>query len=402
VLGLRWLVGVRTGDRQWPRLDRVDISLIAVGVTSSVVPLLMMVIRQRTITSTDFLYSIVMWKLIAEYAVVRSAVTTRGQVTRCLVLSMLSAAIVSGIGILQSLSLFGVPGLLAKYYAPLGVTSALSIGRGSSLLSLPAAVADLAILNLAIAIAMIARRYRHRLWLGGLAVLFVMGVVAAAEFSTVIGMILAVAVIVVLTRWGRIIVYAVPVAIAGSAALWPVIQIRLGGFQSASGIPNSWLTRLYNLQTYFWPVLASDHNWILGVRPTARVVATDQEYGYVWIESGYTWLLWGGGVPLLLSYLAFALTSIRKGWAYARRPDVSRVAGTAVAAVMCSQVFLMTFDPHLTYRGSGDMLFLILALVRVLPGRAPGHKAGSLQGPAGAALDRSVTVPAPRLEEVFA
>jgi hypothetical protein len=120
------------------------------------------------------------------------------------------------------------------------------------------------------------------------------------------------------------------------------------------------------------------------------VVATDQEYGYVWIESGYTWLLWGGGIPLLLSYLAFAWASIRKGWAYARRPDVSGVAGTAVAAVMCSQVFLMLFDPHLTYRGSGDMLFLILALVRVLPRRAPGRE------PEG------VTVTQPRREEVFA
>jgi hypothetical protein len=29
----------------------------------------------------------------------------------------------------------------------------------------------------------------------------------------------------------------------------------------------------------------------------------------------------------------------------------------------------MIFDPHLTYRGSGDAFFLILGLVRMLPGK---------------------------------
>ena len=53
IIGLRWLVLLRTGDRRWPRLDGVDISLIALGIFSSVVPLLVMVLRQRPITSDD-------------------------------------------------------------------------------------------------------------------------------------------------------------------------------------------------------------------------------------------------------------------------------------------------------------------------------------------------------------
>jgi hypothetical protein len=178
----------------------------------------------------------------------------------------------------------------------------------------------------------------------------------------------------VLTRSGRILGYAIPVAVVGAALLWPVIKIRLTGFQSASGLPISWLTRLHNLETYFWPTLFSDFNWVLGVRPSARVVAPNQEYGYVWIESGYTWLLWGGGLPLLGSYLALAVSSIRKGAAFARRADAAGVAGTALAVTMSAQLFLMLFDPHLTYRGSGDLVFMLLALVRRLPGRPqPRH-----------------------------
>ena len=57
-----------------------------------------------------------------------------------------------------------------------------SVGRGSSLLGLPAATADLAILNLGIAVAMIARGHPRRRLLGGLAILYAFTVIAAAEF----------------------------------------------------------------------------------------------------------------------------------------------------------------------------------------------------------------------------
>ncbi len=369
-IGLRWLAQLRTGGLRWPPIDRVDVTIIALGITSSVLPLAMMEVRQRAITEDDLLYCIVMWKLLAEYVIVRSVVKTREQALRCLTLSMVAAALVCFIGILQSLHLFGVPRLLATYYAPNDVTAPLSDGRGSSLLGLPAAVADLAILNLGIAIAMLVRGYPRRLWLGGLAALFALAVIAAAEFSTLIGLIVALVALMVLTKAARIAAYAVPVGLVGGVLLWPVIQTRLGGFNSATGLPVSWLDRLYNLRTYFWPVLFSDNNWILGVRPSARIATDTRQYGYVWIESGYTWLLWGGGIPLLVSYFAFVAAVLKKCWRHAQRADPAGVIATALAACTCSQVVMMVFDPHLTYRGSGDMFFLLLALVRVLPGRS--------------------------------
>jgi hypothetical protein len=282
---------------------------------------------------------------------------------------MLAAAAVCFIGILQALHLAGVPGLLAKYYAPVGIDTTLSDGRGSSLLGLPAAVADLAILNIAIAVAMLVRGYRRPRLLAGVAVLCALGVVAAAEFSTFIGLIVAVAVLLALTKSRKIAAAIVPVSIVGGALLWPVIQTRIGGFNSATGLPVSWTNRLYNLQTYFWPTLFSDYNWIFGVRPSARIATSSRQYGYVWIESGYTWLLWGGGIPLLASYFAFVGAVIHRGVSYMRRADSAGIAATAVTVVICAQLVLMAFDPHVTYRGSGDALFMMLALTRVLPGR---------------------------------
>jgi len=367
-IGLRWLTRVRSGEVKWPRLDGADASLITLAVASSVLPLVVMAVRQRAIMTDDLLYSIVLWKLVAEYVIVRAAITTREQAMRCLKLSLLAAAVVCAIGILQSLGHFGVTGLLAKYYTPTGIDTALTNGRGGSLLGLPAAVADLAILNLAIAVAMIVRGHRRPLWLGSLAVLYGLGVVAAAEFSTFIGLFVSLAALMVITKSGRIAAYTIPVALLGGTLLWPVIRTRLAGFDSATGLPISWTDRLYNLRTYFWPVVSSDHNWILGVRPAARIPLTSKRFSYVWIESGYMWLLWGGGLPLLASYLAFVGAFVRKGWAHIRRADAAGIAATAVVTALCAQVVLMLLDPHLTYRGSGDLLFMILALVRRLPG----------------------------------
>jgi hypothetical protein len=368
-IALRWLAGLRGGDIRWPRMDRVDIALIALGVTSSVLPLTMMLVRQRPISTDDLLYGIVLWKLLAEYIIVRSVISTREQAMRCLVLSMAAAAIVSVIGIVQSAGLAGVPGLLAKYTSSSGTDGMVAVTGGSSLLGLPAATADLAILNLGIAVAMIARGYPRRLWLGGLAVLYAVSVIAAAEFATVIGLVVALIALMALTRSGRIALYMIPVGLFAGVLLWPVIQLRLSGFHSTAGLPLSWVDRLYNLRTFFWPVLSSDHNWIFGVRPSPRIVAPGKQEGFIWIESGYTWLLWGGGIPLLATYIAFAVAVIRKGLAYARRADAAGIAATAVTAAMFSQVVLMAFDPHLTFRGSGDELFLLLALIRKLPVR---------------------------------
>ena len=181
----------------------------------------------------------------------------------------------------------------------------------------------------------------------------------------------------VLTRSGRLAIYMVPVGLLGGVLLWPVIEMRLSGFHSTAGLPLSWVDRLYNLRTYFWPVLFSDHNWILGVRPSPRIATSSKAEGFIWIESGYTWLLWGGGIPLLVSYLAFAGAVIKKGLAYARRADATGIVATAMVAAVCSQVVLMVFDPHLTFRGSGDALFLLLGLIRKLPARRTSSAGGA-------------------------
>src|SRR5438552_17653811 len=149
VLATRAIAQLRTGQLPKPRLGAVEVSMALLAVCSSVLPLWWMTVQQQAITNDDLLYALVLWKYLGLYALIRMSVSTDRQVRRCLWISVAAACIVAVLAILQSLGLFGVPRILATYYAPFGYPNAFA-ARGSSTLGLPAATADLMLYNLAI------------------------------------------------------------------------------------------------------------------------------------------------------------------------------------------------------------------------------------------------------------
>jgi hypothetical protein len=361
-LAARGLTLVRSGELPRIRPTRVELAMVLMALSNSVIPLLWNTIRQQPISQDDLLYALVLWKLLGLYVLVRGSVSTDVQIRRCLWISVMVACVVAVVAILQSLDLAGVPGLLAKFFG--GQTaSGPPGGRATSLLGLTFATADLMIINLAVISGLWVCYRRHRLILTAAAALMVFGVISAGEFSTAIGLVVAVVCIAIVSGSPRLVgLFAIAIGV-GAIILWPVISQRLLGFQSASSLPASWLGRLQNLRTYFWPTLFSDWNWVLGVRPAARIPDPSRAGGYVWIESGYTWLLWGGGIPLLASYAFFTVLTSREAWQAARNGrDARSVAGIAVFTMVITMVVLMILGPDLTYRGSGDDLFFLIAL----------------------------------------
>jgi hypothetical protein len=162
-----------------------------------------------------------------------------------------------------------------------------------------------------------------------------------------------------------------PALIGAGAVMQPVLKRRLSGFSTSQGLPSSWISRLDNLRRFFWPELAH-YNWILGVRPSTRVPAPHAEWwrDWVWIESGHTWLLWNGGVPLFVSFIAFVWLGLRRTARLARRRlDAVGVAGIAAFSAVAVVAVLTTFDPHLTLRGTADLLFALLGLTFAAPDR---------------------------------
>lgn len=353
----------REGERGLSiHLRPVEKALLAMAVTSSVLPIAWLVIRSLPVAGVDVSYALVLWKYLAVYLVVRLAVRNTREIHHCLQVSVAVGTAVGVIGILQVLDVFGVRALLDDWYLPVG-----HIGRAGSTLALPAATADLLIFNLAIAVGLcLTRSTRHRVLHLSAAGVFVVGTFAAAEFSSALGLLVALVCVAFALRVPAILGWAALATPMAIVVMWPVVSDRLQGFEGLHGLPTSWLGRLHNLQTYFWPELFSGPNFLLGVRPSARVPVSGEVTGYVWIESGYTWLFWGGGIPLFLAFVYFVVTTVRLTLTTIRTSStVVQTAALAAFTAIWVIAALMVFDPHLTYRGSADCFFGLLALTTV-------------------------------------
>jgi hypothetical protein len=373
-----------------PELDAIDLAMFFLAVTSSVFPLLLRYNRGLAVTSDDFLYAIVLWKYLLLYWFYRGAITTQAQVTCCLWLSMISAAVVAIVGILQVANLLGIPELLSTYYdAPFSGSDGPVTWRATSTLASPFSTADVMIMNFVVALACLRIGQNGRWLLIAAGALFLAGCVAAASFSGFIGLAVALATFGFLTgRLVRLSAISIPAAALAAVAFWPLIAERLAGFASPAGMPQSWAGRLNNLQRFFFPELFADFHWLTGVRPAARLPAPEAWRDWVYIESGYVWLLWIGGVPMFLAFVFFVWASGRHLRAVVReRMDPIGAAAMASLAYLMVIVVLMLLDPHLTIRGSADLFFPLLALASVrVPepektpdaaplGRGPGSEA---------------------------
>ncbi len=369
-LALRALIASK--GRFSPRVDRMDLAILFLTVSGSIVPLLWMLARAKDVTQDDLLYALQLWKYYAVFLAVRTAVRTEQQVRVCLWLAMLAGSLVGAIAIIEAGNLFGVPDLLSEYYGVEG-----SDKRGSSTLGSTHALADLMVMNLAIAGGWLIRGGPRRGLVLLLAFGFVFGVIASGQISGYLGLLLAVGTVGLITgTLGRSFLVFVPVAAIAALSLRSVVAARLSGFESETGIPQSWEARLENLRTFFWPELSHNFNWVMGVRPSPRVPAPETWRDWVWIESGHTYLLWTGGVLFCVAFVVFLWTGMRRVARIARdRTDAVGVAAIASLTGLVLVAVLMALDPHLTFRGAADLNFSLLALALAgsnVSRRAPG------------------------------
>jgi hypothetical protein len=372
-LGMRAVLTMLQGKPYRLSFNGIDLAFVLLAICASVLPLALRWGRGEPISSDDLLYAIVLWKYYAIYRIFRESVTTQEQVGVCLWLSLGSATVVALVAILQVNSLLGVPEFLfAHFDNPFQATARLVTDRGTSTIASSFGVADTMMMSLAIVMTMLSRGDPRRWTLSVCGAIFLFGCVAAGQFSGYIGLAITVLTVGIITgRLRQTLAVTIPVACVAMALLWPVLAERLSGFDSLAGLPSSWLSRLENLQRFFLNELWSGLNWLTGVRPSARIATPEPWREWVYIESGYLWLLWTGGAPLVAAFALFIWTVQRDLRQIIRvRRDAASVAAVVGLSWTATMSVLMVLDPHLTMRGAADLFYPLLAL-SLVEGTAP-------------------------------
>jgi len=351
------VVRVVRGEQLSVRLTKLDRAVALLAIVSSVWPLCWQFTRGQIPSSTDFQSTIVLWRLASLYALFRWVVRTREQARRCLWILLVSASFLALFAILDSLGIWhpGGPWTPALNQGP-------SAGRGGATLNSAIAVGDYLSYSLGVALVFLLRGREPRVLVAGACGIIVLGILGSGQFSAWIGMII---VIVVVARaekqMGKLLKWIGPAAVVAAVVAGPVISQRLAGF-NGSQLPQSWVIRWSNVTTLYLPRLAG-FRWVFGVRPDTTLIPPETWRDIVYLESGYLWLFYVGGIPLVLAFLWF----LRRGFEHtktviARRHDDIGVAAVATRGALWCLAFLSILDPHLTMRGGADLFFCLLGL----------------------------------------
>ncbi|MGH3771279.1 MAG: hypothetical protein ACRDRW_07780 [Pseudonocardiaceae bacterium] len=357
---LRWC----RGERVSLQLHPLDIPLGVFLLMSTAWPLLSMTLRGQTPATSDLAAVLPMCKLIAITLLVRFSVTTEAQVVRCFRLIIWPGAVVAVIAILQTLHVGPVVSMLQTFWTPDSNAVALA-ERGTTTLGSPIATGDYIIICLTLVVCCGARGLLDRRERLGLGLVLGAGVLAAGQFSTWISAVVVAGLILrrfsTVRRHSMRFLWVVPVVLAVGA---PALIGRLQGFGDY-GVPRSWIGRWNNLSHFYLPKFGFS-NVLLGVSPNSVLPAPERWREIIYLENGYLELLWIGGIPLLAAFIWLSVTVLRGTTTLMTQsqgqPDAIGTAASALWVCWWFVLILTVLDPHLTLRGGGDVLFMLIGI----------------------------------------
>ena len=327
-------------------------------VVSSIWPLFWLFARGQLPSSTDIFDTIVLWRLASLYALFRWVVRTPEQVKRCIWILLISASLLAVLAILDSLGIYKPGGPWTPQITDDGT------GHGGATLNSPIAVGDYLAYAFAVASVWILRRRPRLPLVAAMGGIIFLGILGTGQFSAWFEMIIVVVVVAVSEGQFRTLMkWMGPAAIVGAIIAWPVVSTRLAGFGSGGSLlPHSWQGRIDNLTNFYIPRLGGFH-WVLGIRPNTVLNAPETWRQVIYLESGYLWLFWVGGIPLVVAFLWFLRVGFRStSQVIKSRADDIGVTAVATRAALWCLLIMSLVDPHLTLRGGSDLFFCLLGL----------------------------------------
>ncbi len=383
ILGARWLLYSR---RIVFKLNRIDLCVVAIVVFGFLLPILMQLARLRPVSPDDIFYSLVFIRIALLYGLVRHTIRTPGQVRTAIGFALAAGSFLAVVGVMDSTNVFGFAEKLNPYFP--NDNAVTDDGRGAASIGNPIGFGVYQAINALLALSMLLGGERPRRILAIPALLCSVAVFGSGQIGPVLSFLVGLATLALLTKsTRRMLSWAMPFLLVVMIVALPLAQRRIAGLDGRA-IPSavregiariegpdagraffnanpgsSWDVRLYNLETFFIPEFNDPVNVALGVTPQARVSSPRQNEEFIWIESGHLWLLWSGGVPLFLTW--FALIGV--GMVTARQTMRNNVGPIGIAAgatfaVLMTVNVAQTFDPHMTLRGTADILYPLLAL----------------------------------------
>ncbi len=370
-VGLAGGIGMLEGRRWRLDLQPIDIAFAALAFFGSVVPVLLSIGRSRPIDGAGLGQVVILPKYLLLFLLFRGVVRTPKQVRSVILLAGAIGAVLAVVGIGQSFVNEQVNDLLLSVgyqetdYLLSGrgtATTGNSIIYGTVMALLVPLALSLLFSHVADPVAGARWKKRSTAAFAGAAGLFFLGVLSSGQFSPTAAVIVGITVAVVAARKAHYFYAFPPAAALGVAAIWPQVRGRIEEFQQTDGLPVSWQTRIDNLQRFYLPEFSDGFNRVFGVR--LDVTADyDQVIGEeVFLESGYIWFVWVGGIFLLLAAIGFLLTGFHR-----TRPRMHsgdpwvRAAATAAVSAFIYIALLLPIDQHLTFRASTDLFVMLLA-----------------------------------------
>jgi hypothetical protein len=355
------LVRFGRGDPVPWRPHPLDIPLGVFVVMSVLWPIPSLLLREQSVDLGEYLAVFPVVKLTLFLVLVRLTITTQAQVVRCVRVVAWPASVLALIAILQTLQFGPVLSLLETFWSPEHTDEGV-VERGSSTLASSIATGDYIIIALTIVICCSLNGLldrRERLVLG---LVLGAGVLAAGQFSTWI----SAGVVAILLLWRhrelrRLWVRLLPLGIIALAVGAPALISRLQGFGDGYGVPRSWLGRWDNVFNIHLPHFDSVRVF-MGISPDSVLQAPETWRDVVYLESGYLQLLWVGGVPLLLAFVWLSIAVIRNAARQSSERTAAGACASALVIVWWFLILLTVIDPHLTLRGAGELIFLLLAI----------------------------------------
>ncbi|GAA3243366.1 hypothetical protein GCM10017691_48170 [Pseudonocardia petroleophila] len=350
------------GGSSGVRQSALDVPLFVFVLLSTLWPVVSLLLRGLVPTGTELTALLPICKLAGLFLLVRLAVRTDRDLLRLARVVTWPAAVVALIAVLQTAGFPPVIDLLSTLWTGGGDPAYLT-ERGTTTFASSIATGDYVVLALALLTSLVVRDLIGSVERTVLGLLLAAGVLAAGQFSTWAS---AVVVAVVLLRENpalrRTVVRLLPLAAVALVVGLPAFVLRLSQFGDGFGVPRSWLGRWDNLVSFYLPRLL-DGNVLLGISPDSVLPAPETWREVIYLEYGYLQLLWVGGLPLLAAFGWLSVVVLRESGEQSCRPDVTGAYASTLVAAWWMVLLLSVIDIHLVLRGTGELLFLFMAII---------------------------------------